>query len=218
MLSSKQKPKTTCGKNGKLFPMLKIIRIETVLNKTKIFLTKVQVLARIVSDKRIQPGAKKFQDMTNFRSPENTKASMRILGSLDFYSTFIRNLNVDSKLFCELLRDDIPFKWTAEHDKLFQNVKGRISEGTVMAVPNREYPLYTHLDSSSIVTGSILVQEIPRRKCLASFIFPVLTKDERKMSSLHRELCGIVSAPQTYEHFIIDSTHPAKIIRKHQPL
>ena len=38
------------------------------------------------------------------------------------------------------------------------------------------------------------------------------------MSTLHRELCGINSALQTYEHFIIGSPHPIKIFCDHKPL
>ena len=35
----------------------------------------------------------------NLKSPENKRYEIRILGSLGFYSTFIKNLRVDSKLF-----------------------------------------------------------------------------------------------------------------------
>ena len=38
------------------------------------------------------------------------------------------------------------------------------------------------------------------------------------MSTLHRELCGIISALQTCEHFIIGSPHPIKIFCDHKPL
>ena len=38
------------------------------------------------------------------------------------------------------------------------------------------------------------------------------------MSTLHRELCRIISALQTYEHFIIRSPHPIKVFCDHKPL
>ena len=64
----------------------------------------------------------------------------------------------------------------------------------------------------------MVVQELPSRKGLVSFKFRVLTKDERKMSTLYREFCGIISALHTYEHFIIGSTHPIKVFCDHEPL
>ena len=75
-----------------------------------------------------------------------------------FYSTFIKNSHVDSKPFYEFLRDEVLFKWTRKHEKLFQNIKDRISEETNLAVPNPKYPFFVHVDSSSSCTESILVQ------------------------------------------------------------
>ena len=187
-------------------------------NKTKLFLRKVQFLGHIVSDEGIQPVAKRVQDLKNLKSPENKRDVMRVLGSLGFYSTFIKKLHVDSKPFYDLLKDDVPFKWTKDYEKLFQNIKNRISEETILAVPNHKYRFHVHVDSSSIGTGSILVQEFQSGKRIVSFNSRVFTKDEQKMSTLHRELCGVTSALQTYEHFIIGSPHPIKIFCDHKPL
>ena len=38
------------------------------------------------------------------------------------------------------------------------------------------------------------------------------------MSTLHRELCGIVSALQTYEHYIIGSPFPIYLYCDHKPI
>ena len=200
------------------FQCLRSSGLKAAPRKTKLFLRKVQFLGHIVCDKGIQPVAKKVQDLNNLKSPENKRHVMRILGSLGFYSTFIKNLHTDSKPFYELLRYDVPFKWTKEHKKLVQNIKDRISEETILAVPKTRYPFHIHVDSSSIGTGSILVQEFPSGKRIVSFNSRVFTKEEQKMSILHRELCGIISALRIYKHFIIGSPHPIKIVCDHKPL
>ena len=84
-----------------------------------------------------------------------------------------------------------------ESIKTFQNNKDRIFEEIVLAVPNVMYPFPIHVDSSSIGTGSILVQEFPNGKRIVSFNSRVLTEDEQKMSTLHPEVCGIISDLQT---------------------
>ena len=43
-------------------------------------------------------------------------------------------------------------------------------------------------------------------------------KAEQKMSNLHRELCGIVSAVQTYEHYIIRSPFFFYLYCTHKPI
>ena len=211
------KTKAEMWKNSaSYFKCLRSSGLKAARNKTKLFLGKVQFLGHIVSDKGIQPVAKKVQDLKDLKSPENRDV-MRVLGSLGFYSTFIKNLHVDSKPFYELLREDVPFKRTKKHEEL-RNIEDRISEETILAVPNPKYPFHIHVDSSSIGTGSILVQEFPSGKRIVSFNSRVFTEDEQKMSTLHRELCGIISALQTYEHFIIGSPHPIKIFCDHKPL
>ena len=125
---------------------------------------------------------------------------------------------MDSKPFFELLRDDDLFKWTNEHENFFQNIEDRISEETILAVPNPKNPFHIHVDSSSIGTGSILVQEFLGGIPTSSSNSRVITKDEQKMSTKHRNLCGIISALQTYERFIIGSPHVIKIFCDHKPL
>ena len=193
------------------FHCLRFSLLRAATNKIKLFLRKVQSFGHIVSDKGIQPVAKKVQDLKNLKRPENKRDVMRILGNLGFYSTFIKNLHVDSKPFNEFLRDDVPFKWTKEHEELFRNIEDRISEEAILAVPNPKYPFHIHVESSSIGTRCILVQEFLRGKRIVSFNSRMFTKDEPKMSTLHREHCGVISALQTYEHFIIGSPHPIKI-------
>ena len=125
---------------------------------------------------------------------------------------------MDSKLFYELLRFDVSFGWTKEHEQLFQIIKGRIVHETILVVPNLKYPFHIHVDSSSIGTVSIPVQDFPIAKHLVSFNSRVFTKHEQKISTLHRELCGIISALQTYERLIIGSPHPIKIFCDHKSL
>ena len=201
-----------------LFQMFEIIRIESCPKKTKLFLRKVQFIGHIVSDEGIQPIAKKVQDLKDLKSPENKRDVMRVLGNLGFYSTFIKILHVDSEPSYGLLRYDVPFKWTKGHEENFRNTKDRIREETILAVPNSKYPFHFHVDSSSIGTGSLSVQELPSGKRIVPFNSRVFTKDEQKMSTLHRELCAIISALQTFGHFIIGSPHPIKIFCDRKPL
>ena len=117
----------------------------------------------------------------------------------------MKNLHVDIQPFYDLIRDSTPFHWTHEPKKLFQSIKDRISEDTILAVPSTDYPFHIHVDSSNAGTGCILIQQFPEGKRLISFNSRNFDNAEQKMSTLHKELYGIVSALQTYEHYIIGS-------------
>ena len=101
---------------------------------------------------------------------------------------------------------------------MFNSIKERIHKDTVLAVPSTEYPFHIHVDSSKVGTGCILIQQFPERKRIISFYSRVFDKVEQKMSTLHRELCGIVSALQTYEHYIIGLPFPIYLYCDHKPI
>ena len=167
---------------------------------TFFFLNKVNFLGYVISLDGIQPIAKRVDALRNLKSPQSKRDVMKVLGCLGFYSCYIKNLHVDSQPFYDLIRDSTPFHWTEEHEQLFNSIKERIHKDTV---PSTEYPFHIHVDSSNVGTGCILIQQFSEGKRIISFNSRVFDKAEQKMSTLHRELCGIVSALQTYEHYNI---------------
>ena len=192
--------------------------LKAVPDKTHFFLRKEKFLGLVISEQGDQPVAKRVKDLQNLKFPESKRDVMKILGCLGFYSCYIKNLYVDSQLFYELIKDTTPFKWTNQHEELFKEIKTRISEDTILAVPSTEYPFHIYVDSSNVETGCILVQQFPEGKRIVSFNFRVFNNAEQKMSTLHRELCGIVSALQTYEHYIIGSPFPIYLYCDHKPI
>ena len=186
--------------------------------KNLFFFKKVKFLGHVISSGGIQPIAKRVKDSKNLKSPESKRDVMKVLGCLGFYSCYIKNLHVDSKPFYDLVRDSASFHWTEEHEKIFQMIKDRISEDTIHAIPSTEYPFHFHVDSSKVGTGCILKQRFPKSKRIMTFISRIFDKAEQKMSTLHRKLCGIVSALQTYGHFIFGSPFPIYLYCDHKPI
>ena len=83
-----------------------------------------------------------------------------------------------------------------------------MSEDTILAISSTEYPIHLHVDSSNVGTGCILIQQFSEGKRIVSFTSRIIDKAEQKKFTLHRELCGIVSELQTYEHYNIGSLFP----------
>ena len=130
-------------------------------DKTQFFLRKLKFLGHVISEQGIQPVAKRVKDLENLKYPESKRDVMKILGCLDFYSCCIKNLDVDSQPFYELIKDTTPFKWTDQDEEIFKEIKTRISEDTILAVPSTKYPFHLLVDSSNVGTGCILVQQFP---------------------------------------------------------
>ena len=101
---------------------------------------------------------------------------------------------------------------------MFQAIKNRISEDTILAVPSTDCPFHNHVDSSNLGTGCILIQQFAEGKRIIRFNSRVFDEADLKMSTLHQELCGIVSALQTYEHYSIGHRFPIYFYCDHKPI
>ena len=161
---------------------------------------------------------KRVKDLHNLKSPESKRDVLKILGRLGFYSCYIKNLHVNSQPFYELNKDTTPFKGTKRHEELFKEIKTRISEDTILSMPSTEYSFHIHVGASNVGTGCILVQQLPEGKRIVLFSSRVFDNAEQKMSTLHRDLCGIVSTLQTYEHYIIASPFPIYLYCDHKAI
>ena len=130
--------------------LLRKVGLKAAPEKTFFFLKKVKFLGQVISSEVIQPIAKRVKDIKNLKSPECKRDVTKVLGSLGFYSCYIKNFHVDSKPFYDLIRDSTSFHWTEEHEKIFQMIKDSISEDTILAIPSTEYPFHIHVDSSNV--------------------------------------------------------------------
>ena len=161
--------------------LLRKAALKAAPEKTFFFLKKVKFLGHAISSEGIQPIAKRVKDLKNPKSAECKRDVMKVLGCLGFYSCYIKNLHVDSKPFSDLIRDSTSFHRTEEHEKIFQMIKDRISEDTILAIPSTNYPFHSHVDSSNIRTGCILIQQFPEGKRIISFNSRVFDEAEKKI-------------------------------------
>ena len=111
-----------------------------------------------------------------------------------------------------------PWKWTDEHESLFQKLKMSLTSETELTIPNTK-TFFITVDASLIGLGAVLFQLNEQNKMkVISYNSRILSPQEQKLSTLDRELLGIVHALQIYEFLIIGSPHPIHIFTDHKPL
>ena len=94
-----------------------------------------------------------------------------------------------------------------------------LTSGTELTIPNTKHPFNITVDASLIGLGAVLYQlNEQNQKKVISYNPRILNQQEQKLSTLDRELLGIVHARQIYEFLIIGSPHPIHIFTDHKPL
>ena len=81
-----------------------------------------------------------------------------------------------------------------------------LTSETEPTIPNTQHPFFITVDASLIGLGAVLFQLNDQNKMkVISYNSRILNPQEQKLSTLDRELLGIVHALQIYELFIIGS-------------
>ena len=90
--------------------------------KSFFMLLKVKFLGHEIGYNTIIPIHSKI-GASKIPSPTGKLALMSFIGALNFYTKFIEKLHINLKPFYDLLHENTPWKWTDEHEQLFQKLK-----------------------------------------------------------------------------------------------
>ena len=144
---------------------------------------------------------------------------MSFIGALNFYTKFIEKLHINRKPFSDILHENTPWKWTDEHETLFQKLKTSLTSETELTIPNTKHPFFITVDASLIGSGAFLFQLNEENKLkVISYNSRILNSQEQTLSTLDRELLGIVHTFQIHEFPIIGSPHQLHDFADHKPL
>ena len=187
--------------------------------KSFFMLLKVKFLGHEIGYNTIEPIHSKIAAIHKIPSPTGKVALMSFIGALNFYTKFIEKLHNNLKPFYDLFHENTPWKWTDEHESLFQKLKMSLTSETGLTIPNTKHPFSITVDASLIRLGAVLFQLNEQNKMkVIPYNSRILNPQEQKLSTLDKELLGIVYALQIYEFLIIGSPHPIHIFTDHKPL
>ena len=106
---------------------------------------------------QLNQSIRKLQLSIKSLSPTGKVALMSFIGALNFYTKFIEKLHITHKPFYDLLHENTPWKWTDEHESLFQKLKCLTSE-TELTIPITKHPFFITVNASLIGLGAVLFQ------------------------------------------------------------
>ena len=176
--------------------------------KSFFMLLKVKFLGHEIGYNTSKPIHSKIAAIHKIPSPTGKDAIMSFIGTLNFYTKFIEKLHINLKPFYDLLHENTPWKWTDEHERLFQKLKKYLTSEKELTIPNTKHPFCITVDASLIGLGAVLFQLNEQNKMkVISYNSRILNPQEQKLSTIDRELLGIVHALQIYEFLVIGSPH-----------
>ena len=120
-------------------------------------------------------------------------------------------MNVNIEPFLDLLLEHTPWKWTPDHERLFQKLKTGLTSEIELTILNTKHPPFYHSWRFSKWIRRCYFLTQWRKPNESYFLY-------FSNSTIARELLGIVHALQINEFLIVGSSHPIYVFSVHKLL
>ena len=117
-------------------------------------------LGFVISRDGLKMYLEKVQAIIDCPSPRNIFEVRSFHGLESFYRKFIKNFSGICAYIVETInKDRQPLQWIAEAERIFQFLKKKIIEETVLKLPYFKHPFQVKCDTSGVAIRAVLSQE-----------------------------------------------------------
>ena len=130
-------------------------------SKCEIARSLVKYLGFEVSKEGIKIDDQRLKVIKDLPRPTNKKNVRKVLGVLGYVRRHVEHFSVICKPLYNLLKEDVPFEWTEEVEKAWQEIKEKLITPPVLAYPRMGWTYRLHTDASLNGTSYMLSQVKP---------------------------------------------------------
>lgn len=173
-------------------------------------------LGHVVSREGLKPSPVRVKAIREAGRPRDLTTLRSFVGLVSYYQKFIPQLNRLMVPLFDLLRDDVPFEWTEQRDKVFEDVKRRISENALLCPYHPEKEIVLACDTSDEGLGAALCHLEDGVEVPIAFVSRRLAPAEKNYPILHREALALVWGVEKFHRFLFGGSF--KVYTDHEPL
>ncbi|KAF8753263.1 hypothetical protein RHS01_06867 [Rhizoctonia solani] len=189
------------------------------LEKCRFFQDQVHYLGIIANGEGVCADPEKISKAVDWATPQTVKGVQEFLGFVNFYRRFIMNFSKLAYPLYQLLRKENPWKWGAEQQESFDNLKRALIESPVLIQPDVSKEFFLECDASDYATGAILSQKGGDDKLHpVAFLSKSLSPAECNYDIYDKELLAVIRALKEWRHLLEGSEIPVKVLTDHKNL
>ena len=151
---------------------------------------------------KITPLKSRVEAILKLDPPKTAKNCKQFCGMVNYLSIFLKDLQTKLIPIYQLTRKGIPFVWTEEHQKAFEDIKKDLTNPPVLVMPNDTGHIILVSDTSTTGCGAALYQEQHGRYRLVAYYSKKLPEAVKRYSISELELTGILCNVSAFKHIL----------------
>ena len=189
-----------------------LLRLEEVLNrldkyglrvnreKCDFFSDRIEYCGYMVDKQGIR---EKIDAIQNMPIPKNKEQVRSFVGLINYYGRFFPNLSTILYPLNNLLKDDVPFVWSADCDKSFTLVKREMQSDRFLVHYDPSLPVVLATDASPYGVGAVLIHQYPDgTERPLQYASQTLTRTQQKYSQIDKEAYSIIFGVRKFHQYL----------------
>ena len=109
-------------------------------DKIYLMLKKAKFLGHIIEDKKVKSLTSRIDGFRKLEPPTSLKALQRYLGTINFLAKYVYGMQPILQPLYNPLHKESDFKWTKEHQTIFEQMKRTITNNLELTMPDTTTP------------------------------------------------------------------------------
>jgi len=172
-------------------------------SKCQLFQRRVGFLGHIVSAEGIQTDPEKIRLIAEWPAPRTLKEVRGFLGLTGYYRRFIQGYSEIVSPLHALMKKNRAFAWSHECQASFEELKERLQEPSILALPNEEGDFLLDMDASDSCIAAVLFQLQDGQERVGSYAGRALSANERNYCITRKELLAVVYYLKYFKQYLL---------------
>ncbi|GJZ24130.1 reverse transcriptase domain-containing protein [Tanacetum coccineum] len=198
------------------FEGLKTINMKLNPKKCSFGVEEGKFLGYMVTSEGIRANPKKTKAISDLQSPKTLKEMQSLSGKLASLNRFLAKSAERALPFFNTLKNITKenkheYRWTAEAEEAFQQMKGLIMSLPSLTPPYPEETLYAYLAVSREAVSAVLLTDRNGRQCPVQYVSRTLNEAERNYSPLEKLALSLVNMTRRLRRYF--EAHPIEKVK-----
>ncbi|XP_055856265.1 uncharacterized protein K02A2.6-like [Episyrphus balteatus] len=180
--------------------------------KSKFCQTEVTFIGHLFSHDGVRPDPSKVEAICAIPRPKSKTELQRFLGMVNYLGTFVKGMSTQNVNLRNLLKKDVEWHWSDDHEKEFQKLKELISNTPVLTYFDVNKPLTLSVDASQSAVGAVISHDGNP----IAYASATLTSSQQNYAQIEKELFAILFGCTKFHAFVFGKT--VLVETDHKPL